>query len=376
MSEKINTISPILSIDLNTTPNKNVQTIISSDTSPSKFVVRKSNAANVTNATNLGRIDSATSDFNQNGIQNQVLNQKSNKTLIKETNKTLVKESNNSDANDILKQIRNHLENWGKVSDMNLSTDSNVLHIGENSIGLECFLHYIANDPNFLEKSSNECADVILLYTNESGRLVLGDLINLSKNNNFLSDSEFYQNLYQFNIAVADFIANNNAFTEAKIKTQKNILLGFREFMKHTIYYSNNYMNKYKIINQNMINGNYNLLYLINTISYKQANMGKNIYELQLLYDKFLTAVNQNIGLYEKLSASKIEKISGENNMNTEESVAVSGLVKNLYQKIKMLNNQKELLEKNIKDIESNSTNLEKLASSRVANIGSKLKNK
>nr|WBF70916.1 hypothetical protein [Megavirus caiporensis] len=289
-------------------------------------------------------------------------------------NNTVISTSNN-DVVDILSKIRQHLARlkFSSSIDFNKNLDDDkILTVGEYKISRECLLHFLAGNPEFLKDSANQCSAAIQNFSNEAGNLDLSALINLSPNKSFIRDSEFYKNLYGFNISIADFIANNDQFKNTNFNTQTRILSNYQEFLRQSIDYLGKYMQTYQVVDDNLITSSYNLMYLLNSITFRRANMGKNIYELQSIYTALVDAIMQNISIYNSIDSKQI--INQPVTKNDVLDEGISKLAEELKQRLNLLKKQQVTLINNVKEINADSNNLRNYVNGDVVNIVDSLK--
>src|SRR5205807_1750206 len=100
--------------------------------------------------------------------------------------------------------------------------------------------------------------------------------------------------------------ANSDEFKRADVATQSKILANFQDFIRQTLNYLGEYMNQYKIVDDNLINSSYNLLYLLNIITFRHANLGHNLTELESIYQKLVTTISENISIYNSINKDKL----------------------------------------------------------------------
>ena len=300
----------------------------------------------------------------------------------------LAANNNNSDVNDTLRNIKEHLDRWDQYSGDNkkfVSKKTDNLTIGNNTINVECMLHFLSDDSNYLISSKKQCSRIIDEYRDKNRKLDLTSLIKLSSTSkpgstsklsdekSFLKDSEFYKNLYGFNIAMADYIAKDSNITKLPIDSQQKLLSNFREFIKQSLNYLNNYMNEYNIIDDSLLSSSYNLLYLLNILTFRTANVGNNIDEINQLHAKLTQAVKDNIEIYNKIDREKLSgtgAVLGTSNQITQE---INAVTQRLQEKIAVLDKQRTILQDNVNKINENSANLKDLISGDVKKIAEKI---
>ncbi|AKI79018.1 hypothetical protein [Acanthamoeba polyphaga mimivirus] len=304
----------------------------------------------------------------QSVAERSIINQSPN-------NSTVVTVNSEGDVSKIITRIKNHLASFNYAASLDFNKDKDhdkVLTVGEYKISRECLLHYLSGNPDFLKSSAGECSKAIQTFSNESGNLDLESLLTLSPNKDFIHDTNFYKNLYGFNVSIADFIANNNEFKKANYNTQIRILQNYHEFLKQSIEYFNKYMNQYKVIDDNLISRSYNLMYLLNVLTFRRANVGRNINELLDSYNKLNQAIATNLAIYDSINKSKLE-IAPEARSSIIDK-GVQDLVNSLKQRTNILKKQGDTLKKNVEDINKDTSNLKRHATGDIIGIADSLR--
>lgn len=255
--------------------------------------------------------------------------------------------ANDVDIMDMIYKIRGHLKKIDLVNKMDFTTDGeSVLMINGSKITPECMLHYLSGDKQFLALTRNQCSEIIQKYV-DNKKLNLSKLLSLS--GNFDMDRNFYKNLYNFLIAMIQFVANDKRFSETNVMTQKKLIYNLQKFTLESIRYLKEFMKKYNVIDDNLLFTSYELLLLINAMGQKRANVGKKIIELTNIYDKLIEAIKSNISLFEKINLeTSFSEISQINNHNIEN---LANILKSKIDKLKI---EREILQKNISSIEIN----------------------
>lgn len=283
------------------------------------------------------------------------------------------------DVQDILQRIKNHLDRWKYVDESNYNEDTfdGVLKLGNNvELSVPCVLHYLSGSSTFLESNRNDikCSSNIKNYLVDK-QIDLSALINLvslddGNNMKFLANSQFYHNLYLFNIAMVQYLIDSDEFKNTDLDVQKNLLEGVQQFMKQTIRYLQKYMEQYEVIDQKLLNSSYNLLFIMNTINLQRANMGKNINDLIGLYQRLIDAVNENITIYKQIDLSKIKLEQGSTGTGT--SLDIENLYNELTSRYDLLVSQRDELERNVELINNQREELSTLASPDVIAIANR----
>lgn len=268
----------------------------------------------------------------------------------------------NQNANQILESIRQHLNNFSQAGNLSLQGSNDILTVGENKISVRCFLHKISNDPDFLKDQGNECTNAIRNYQSD-GTLDLDKLMKLS--NNFQTDSNFYDNLYGFNIALVNFITHEEAFKNAKPETKANVINGVQRFIRQSLRYLSNYMVRYNIISEKLVNSSYDLLYLLNILTAKHIIETPVLSSLNELYQRLISAVQNNIKIYNQINKDAIGK---EITVEQTALPQIDQLKNELESLIDKLQNEHKILQRNVANINNNTDELANYASEIAKN--------
>ena len=279
---------------------------------------------------------------------------------------------------DPISTIKERLAELNSTKDIDTTKARSVLYLDPNnsvnsvnSVNVECMLHFISADPNFLPESRSQCEKTLFdpKYAS-NGKLSLKKLIALS--GNFDSDKKLYDNLYEFVISMTNFVANDDRFKLAPEQTQLNIIQGVRSFIIEDISYSSAYINRYKIINDPIIKNSYNLLLLLNSFTYKYANAGKSHTELIDLHNQLEKSIEENIALYNQLPVTPPETGTGVSPSPINNETAQ--LVKQLKNKLQELKIQKQTLEINVRKINLNKEELKTIVDDKnILELANKL---
>lgn len=328
---------------------------------------RRTNYAAVINTTESGKnykVDiKGLSETELQGGQDEVLpSPPAPDTIVTITKKNEIVKVN-TDSKDILSSIRQHLDKFNKVDDLSLGKNINVLTIGENKITVECLLHKMGNDKDFLPNVGNQCTNAIKNYQ-DNGLLDLNKLIKLS--NNFKQDSDFYDNLYGFDIALVNFITNNADFKKSKPNTKASIINGAQKFIRQSLDYLSEFMSKHQIINDKLISSSYDLLYLMNKLTLQRITVGPNVSSLGTLYERLVETAKNNISLFHQINVPSISKQVGVEQIVIPE---VDTMRKELESRIAILEKEHTNLETNVRRINENTSNLENLITPNVKNM-------
>ncbi len=186
-----------------------------------------------------------------------------------------------SDTQDIINMINTELNRLDstKVGSYAAEVDYLSLKNGKK-ITAKCFLHYLSEDPEFLKPSEKECADIndfISRNTIDIKKLISagtqkGGVEGLPDGKLLQQDTEFFNSLYNFNLRLLKFVADPAKFNTAKVESQAKILDGLQQLIKETIMYSNNFMEKYKIINPDLIEKKIIIIIIIEFSFTKESN--------------------------------------------------------------------------------------------------------
>jgi hypothetical protein len=287
-----------------------------------------------------------------------------------------------TDVADMISRIKQHLQKFDIFTEKSITdVPAHYLEIPNESgsvnvINLNCLLNYLSKNPNFLGTDKDKCSQTIKNYLDNTNDLDLHKLIALGRNHNtesdFIRDTKFYSNLYGFNISLVSFIANSKAFKNADAKTQENLLSGIQNFVRQSLNYLSEYMNRYKVIDDKLLNSSYNLLYLLNILSFRKANVGKSMTDIEGLYGRVVNAITENIKIYESIDKDKLEKYITQvpEDRNAKE---IADLYLVLEKRLAILMEQREKLRENVDQINLQSTNLSKFATPKVLSIANQL---
>jgi methyl-accepting chemotaxis protein len=229
-------------------------------------------------------------------------------------------------------------------------------------------LHYLSEDPAFMAQSKNQCSKVIQQYSNDAV-LDLPRLLNFASGSTFLSSSVFYKNLYDFNIAMINHISQPTALANVNRETVYKLLINLRNFIKKTLDYLDNYMTQYQVIDDKLIDSSYNLLYLFNILTFKQADARKGIAQLQEVYKRLVDTIMENLRIYKSLDTQKIYDLK----IDRQSSDEIAALIAELSSRLDILNAQSTKLQENVNLINENTNRLSEHASTTVKAIGDNL---
>lgn len=373
-SEPVKTVSvknispPAPTVLIKNVPSKNVT---------SKTIVDTNKSYNV-KPTNLEKKyitqDPLSNISSETGIEKKIPTKQSNKTVQAE--KTVLANPNNGDVDDILKKIKEKLDNMDHVSTLKLEK-SDILKIGDNKISAACMLHFLSADINFLNGFADQCSNVINEKKDSKGTLSLTELIALSKDKNFKNDSLFYDNLYGFNIEMANIIGRSESFKNALPETKKKLLDNYASFVKESLRYLTEYMKRYQIIDDKLLTSSYNLLYLLNSVTLKRVNSQQDTSQLLALNKKLTDTIKKNIDMYTSIDTSKIKtSLTGVATSDPKVKKAIDELTNKLAERVKKLETDGETITKQIQALNNNQLSMTTVVSPDVINLSDEIINK
>ncbi|XWV26561.1 hypothetical protein QJ857_gp0506 [Tupanvirus soda lake] len=290
---------------------------------------------------------------------------------------------NRADIDDILARINRHLQRLDTGQNITSSTPVRVLEIPDEtgnivaSISIGCLLNYLSVDKGYPRLQNNdECTTAIRNYLNEGNTIDLRKLIDTAlrdtNENDFITSTNFYKNLYNFNISMVSFMANDTEFKNLTADSQRNILQGVQDFISQSVQYLSSYMTTYRVINDDLLRSSYDLLYLMNTLTFKTASVGRTVDDLLILYDRLTTAIGDNIKIYNSIDKDKLKQYK-DLEPTDQTAKEITKLYAELTSRLVLLNSQKEQLQKNVAMINTDSNKLEDLATKDVKDIASKI---
>lgn len=276
---------------------------------------------------------------------------------------------------DKIKQHLNRLNSTGSIKIPSKIEENAKLKIGTNQIDAYCLIRLFAEDDKFLADHKDKCNTSIKSYVKDN-KLALDDIIKLQ--GNFDADKNFYINLYEFVLSIANFVAENPAFKNANDTIKVNILNGLKMLIRQTLNYSQQFMKKYDVIDDRMIGLSDNLLLLFHSIITRHANVGKSVGALTDIYDQLVAMIRENIGLYEKLKEKIINTKQGPlTNTEIAQQTEMTKLAQELKLKIAELEKQRIKLENSLIEINNKSDNIRKNVTSKdILTLADKLADK
>ncbi len=299
----------------------------------------------------------------------------SNKKVIHNKGQKVVHNKGQKDVVDIISKIQQYINRWETLDGKKLysNANQNILIIGkcngkkECSITVECMLHYLSGNKTFLSGNRSQCSDVIHKYIkkNEKNKhfmLQLDHLIKLSADQNFIRDVDFYYNLYRFNLSMIKYLFNEKGkiFRAQNQKTQKMLLTNLQEFIKQSLTYLTSFMNRYEVVDPNLLLSSYNLIFLLNELSAYHVNINVPVDVLEKAYKKMVMVVHENILLFKKIKDEKF-KSHTTSIFHHEAVTEVDKMVEILSKRTEELEKQRDELKDNLKKINNNQDELKKI---------------
>ena len=290
--------------------------------------------------------------------------------------KKTVIDNNNTDVREAIDKMKIHLDHWDSYQNDNfMMSKSKILNVGDDTISVECMLHYLSNNTTYLAEFGSQCTDTIMKHTKNAQKLDLTSIIRLSDKKDFLKDTKFYDNLHGFVMEMVDFISVDDNMKNLPIESQRKLLLNLREFIKQSLTYGTNYMDEYNVIDDKLLKGNYDLLYLMNALTFKHVNAGKSIEDLNVLHKKLIDTVNENIAIYKKIDMDKMAAADLSGNFTTM-SGEFNEIIGRLGERIQLLEKERSILIENVESINKDNMLLENMVSPYTKQIVEKLRSK
>lgn len=251
-----------------------------------------------------------------------------------------------SDINSISEEIQRHLTNWAIVEKSTITANAtDTLRIptssGTNEISIKCLVSHLSKNSSFLAADKASCSNIFKAYLSDDSNVdfyKLIDLSNISKDQSIAESGKFFQNLYGFDLGLAQYVATDPSFKSADPVTQQNIINGVYDFINQSLNYLNTSIETYKILDPKLIEASYNILYLLNILNLKRATSGRSMEKMNEIYQELMRAVNENIEAYRRFVTSATP---GEIS-SSEVSTANNSLILAIQEKIKQLDKQRE----------------------------------
>jgi len=270
----------------------------------------------------------------------------------------------NPDANVILKEIQEYLqeikpiENFKPTSDLS-NTD---IILGNTQISAKCMLFYFSTyDKKFMNDLTQEdCSNKINSYI-ANNKFDFGKLFYPTGKKTLSYD--VYKNLYEFTVSMINYIATTNNFKNSTPVTKSSILNNLVYFINNVFEYLIKFMKSQKIMEQSLMTSGYNLLLLRNVMTSQQVNADKNIKDLMNVYDKLKKTIDDNINLYQKIQTKSPSTIqpSTTQEIDTE--------IKNLTDTVNNLDAKQKEIHEQLKKIDTDHKELSKLADDTTKKI-------
>jgi hypothetical protein len=274
------------------------------------------------------------------------------------------------DLQDMLVKIRQHLFelDYFKTRDM---APVDRLVVGDSQITTKCLLHFFSGNARFYASNASECSDVLrqAVTTNAEGKrtIDLKNIIKLSQDNcgtlngldqdkckaaNFLADSNFYKNLYGFNISMLNFLSYDPSFKSLPAADQYRLLDNVRVFVKQSLQYLQAYMKRYNITSPQLEASGKDLLYILTHIYYQEANIGTSVGDLNGYYNKLKQAVDKNAATYAQILNTAETQKAFTGAVSQEQSQVVNQLIRDIQSKLADENARQLSLQTELADIQ------------------------
>ena len=283
----------------------------------------------------------------------------------------------------LMEQIENDLKKFKTaelVTESKKPAYSDKLVVGENTISRECLLYFLSGRTMF-KKSGTECSEIFSKYYSDE-KINLETMMQLSVDKNFDKDINFYHNLSDFVVGVADMI-NSNMNKISKMKPQiviggaetplmKEILLNYKEFVRGALEYTNKFVDKYQL--PTLSTDTDKLLLMYYSAAMSLADTGKNISDLRLAFDRLQKATAETIKLrkqYYQTAKNKIDAIPSRK----KGDVSTEIIINRIEDVIGKLREQDKKLSANTEKIQQKISNIETtVADDKVMAIARKLR--
>lgn len=240
-------------------------------------------------------------------------------------------------------------------------TDYVPLQIGTRLLSVECFLHFVSRDPSFLPNAT-ECDSLIRENLIGDNQLDLTKMIS----GNIDLDGSKVNNVYDFAISIGNFIANDPNYANASPQVKANISSAFKAILRESLDFMNDYMNRYGIINDNLIKMNDNLLFLYKTV----GGSGDSLSSLNSAYSDIRTAISRNIDTTKEIQNEVLNRTvpgSVENNEANE-------LIAQLRNELTHLNTQHDQLTTKLTTLRSDINSIRNsVTDQNILNLSTKL---
>ena len=271
------------------------------------------------NATNVKKTETKTETKKAPTTPKKIEQKKTEekKTVLKSptTAKKNLPGRKNNDANASIETIRDYMTRFSELDKQhndkpkeyqNLKIGNCTGEKGECDINYKCMLHYLSRNDTFLAADKESCSKIISKYTEGDKKdvLKLGELLALSKDQTFFENTNFYYNLYYFNLHMMEYLFKDKTgiknLKALDVTSKQTLFSNLREFAKQSLTHLTSYMDRYHIMDSKLLQSSYNLLYLMNVLTFHHANADIKIKDLNKTYAKMMAAVNTNINLFKE----------------------------------------------------------------------------
>ena len=172
--------------------------------------------------------------------------------------------------------------------------------------------------------------------------------------------------MYKFDVAILRKITSNDYFDNLDNIKQTNLLINFQKFLKSSFEYVQIFASgndNFRVFDDNITKSSYGLLYMMNAITIAHASSGKNIDDLNKIYDRVINSIKTNIELFKKFN------VQNKFDSNSKDKTEYNQIYNKLNDKLVELENQKLVLDKNIEIVNSDITKLSDLVSDDVKSV-------
>lgn len=250
-----------------------------------------------------------------------------------------------SEIKDKLSKLDTPVENIG-IPDVN-----DKIIINDNVITISCLIKHITN--NKLFSNSNDCDDTVKKMI-DNNIMNMEKLIKMNIDETYDDAVSKYKQFYRLIVGMGKFIAESNEFKDLSKDQdgniyQNNILDAFKEIIKAVLNYSQKFTDHFTVINDNIIKMNSDLLLLYTAATFKQVNLGVNINEINVMYQKVIQSIKDNLAIFEDAKKSVYSNGSKEIAASNSKSQELSQLTNELSKKLIDLGKQQEILNSNVK---------------------------
>lgn len=267
------------------------------------------------------------------------------------------------------------------------TSDNMTLTMNDTQITVSCMLHIMSEDSNFFIQKKDKCSQNIQNYLNSSvtgsRKLTFNKLMQLSdvnSNDAWKKDVNFYYNLYDFNICLLRAVKSNHAILNKAGNEQikRNIIGNLRIFVLESIVYTKKFVNKYKVVNQTIMQNTLDLLYILHILTSKKLKSDPNLDldKLKKLTQQLEEVLGQNIQILSNIDINRLQSnIDNQERLqqSTISAAQVKPLEEQVKKKIEELKGQWKTYSKKYSEMEKNENNLYKNARGTVQSLGKEL---